>query len=209
MNKLLSILMLSNSFLVLLTVSLKSEIQSITTSVNGVDCKFCAHDLAQLLTSIDGVKSTNIAQSKHAATLNLKPKNNIDLSLIEKKLKSTKFGLRGVEITADGTIVKRGKNYVFEVARSPYKVYLLEEDNIASAQIEAPRKNWMNKFTGFFTNLFTKKDKTAKRIQELCAKKLPVTLTCGVHEHSKHTLGVAGNRIKVAAIKQFSKKADS
>ena len=181
---------------------MQARIERIKANIDGLDCKYCAHNLAQKLSALPDVEKVHVNLKKGWATLDLSTKNNFDITCLKEALTQTKFTLKGVCLTALGTIRKIGTNYLFSIAKSPYNIYLNETGEPLLACNQG-KENVFGKVKNFFVEMFGAPHNIAKKIAKLHTKKSHARLTCYFHQHSQNMLGATGNNMKLSAVKVF------
>lgn len=135
-------MLLRYSILVLSTVVLVSsvaqaQIHSLSVSVDGMACPFCAYGVEKKLKKVDGVGSITIDMKKSTATLRAKNGQSINIAQIPEAVKESGFSLGKIEITAIGNIKKNGQQFVLLIPDTDFSFPLLKikkflKDRLAS-----------------------------------------------------------------------------
>ncbi len=98
-------------FLVIISIPLASaEILSITISVDGLACPFCAYGVEKKLKRVKGVGSIDIKMQKGTVTMTAKQGQSIDFAEVPGAIKDAGFSMRWMKLTASGTIMEEGSS---------------------------------------------------------------------------------------------------
>lgn len=95
-------------FLVIINVPLASaEILSVTVSVDGLACPFCAYGVEKKLKRVKGVGSMDIKMQEGTVTMAAKQGQSIDIAEVPGAIKDSGFSMRWMKLTASGTIMEK------------------------------------------------------------------------------------------------------
>lgn len=99
------------SFLLFLTAAAgQAQMRTLTVSVYGLQCPFCAYGLEKSLKKIEAVKTIKINLEKGLVTLSIKKGRSINISRVRTAIKNSGFTPKKIKITAAGIIKINGQH---------------------------------------------------------------------------------------------------
>lgn len=86
------------SSLLLLALSLTAQAsEQYVLKIDGMTCKYCAHNVKKTLQKLDGVESVKVDQDKGLASLQVKPGTQLSDDKLRKIIADTGFNYRGMQ----------------------------------------------------------------------------------------------------------------
>ena len=84
------------SLLILASPAMAIAQQNYVIKIDGMTCKFCAHNVKKHLKNIDGVVDVSVDQDKGLATLSVKPGTQLTDEQLKGKIAEAGYNYRGM-----------------------------------------------------------------------------------------------------------------
>ena len=123
---LMTMLLLSDSFFIL---TASAEIKSITVTVDGLACPFCAYGIEKKTKRLNGVKEIEIHLNTGIVILKCTEDKSPALADVRTAVKDAGFTPRSIKIIAHGTIIEdevNGLLFKFNELQQPFSLINLE-----------------------------------------------------------------------------------
>ncbi len=100
------LLILIPLILVYLTIAAQAQIRTLTVSINGLACPFCAYGVEKKLKIVEGVESIVVMMKKGTVTLTSKEGQSIDIEKVPGAIDDSGFSIREMRLRATGIIIE-------------------------------------------------------------------------------------------------------
>ncbi len=127
LKKFILIQVILSFLLFFITAAGQAQIRTISVSVDGLSCSFCAYGLEKKLKKMEGVEAIKIGLQEGMVTLSVKKGRSINISRIRVAIKDAGFTPRKMKITATG-IIKTNEQQQFLLQLSGLKQEFLIVD---------------------------------------------------------------------------------
>lgn len=100
------------------------EINSVTVTVDGLACPFCAYGFEKKLKKVEGVGFLDIKMTTGTVTISAEKGRSIDLGEVPRATKESGFSLREIRVEATGIVRKEGLALLLKYGGPGQEFYL-------------------------------------------------------------------------------------
>jgi len=109
-----------------ITVAGQAQMRTLTVSVYGLQCPFCAYGLEKSLKKVEGVEAIKINLEKGLVTLSIKKGQSINISRVRLAIKNSGFTPKTMKIIAAGIIKINGqRKFLLQLSGSEQKLLIV------------------------------------------------------------------------------------
>ncbi len=94
---------------VLAPAALQAQIHTLTVSVDGLACPFCAYGVEKKLKRVEGVESMDIRMNEGTVTISAREGLSIDIKQVPRAIRDSGFSMREIKALATGVVKRDGQ----------------------------------------------------------------------------------------------------